>query len=110
MNVPTIAKNNILSSYAVLLDSHSGIGRTTVADTDFIHISYARDCLIIRSEQPLEAVELAIYNTTGQLLSLQTLSLSDGYAEHPLDSLPSGCYIARLTDGSHTAICKFIIK
>ena len=110
MNVPTIAKTNILSSYAVLLDGHSGIGRTTIADTDFIHISYAHDCLIIRSEQPLEAAELAIYNTTGQLLSLQTLSLSDGYAEHPLGSLPSGCFIARLTDGSHTAICKFIIK
>ena len=59
----------------------------------------------------IAAAKLGIYNITGQLLSQQTVSITNGYAEQTLDALPSGCFIARLSDGNgHHATCKFIKK
>ena len=112
MNVPTIAKANIVTSYATFLgdDGQSGIDAPEMADSGSFRIGFAHDCLTVRSAHPIEAAELAIYTVTGQLLAQHTLSLADGYAEHPLGTLPAGSYVARLTDGyRHTAICKFII-
>ncbi|MBR4779252.1 MAG: lamin tail domain-containing protein, partial [Bacteroidaceae bacterium] len=112
MNVPTIAKANIVTSYATFLgdDGQSGIDTPEMAGSGPFRIGFAHDCLTVRSAQPIEAAELAIYTVTGQLLARHTLSLADGYAEHPLGTLPAGSYVARLTDGyRHTAICKFII-
>ena len=111
MNIPTIAKANILSSYVVNLsgDDPSGINEMTMTNTASISMSYARDRLIINSDLSLPAAKLGIYNITGQLLSQQTVSLTNGYAEQSLDALSSGCYIARLSDGNgHHATCKFI--
>ena len=112
MNLPTIAKANILSSYAVNLSSDpSGINEMTLTNTANISMNYARDRLIISSDLSIPAAKLGIYNITGQLLSQQTVSLANGYAEQNLDALSSGCYIARLSDGNgHQATCKFIKK
>ncbi|MBR5038510.1 MAG: lamin tail domain-containing protein [Prevotella sp.] len=111
MNIPTIAKANILSSYVVHLsgDDPSGINEMSMTNTPSISMSYARDRLLINSDLSIPAVKLGIYNITGQLLSQQTVSLTNGYAEQSLDALSSGCYIARLSDGhGHHATCKFI--
>ena len=113
MNLPTIAKANIISSYAVNLsgDDPSGINEIVMGSTANLSISYARNRLIINSDLPVTSAKLGIYNITGQLLSQQTVSLINGYAEQNLDALSSGCYIARLSDGNgHQATCKFIKK
>ena len=113
MNLPTIAKANTISSYAVHLsgDDPSGIHEMVMPNAADISMSYVRNRLIISSNQSIAAAKLGIYNITGQLLSQQTVSITNGYAEQTLDALPSGCYIARLSDGSgHHATCKFIKK
>ena len=113
MNLPTIAKANTISSYAVHLsgDDPSGIHEMVMPNAADISMSYVRNRLIISSNQSIAAAKLGIYNITGQLLSQQTVSITNGYAEQTLDALPSGCYIARLSDGNgHHATCKFIKK
>lgn len=113
MNIPTIAKANIISSYAEHLsgDEPSGIHEMVMTNATDISMSYIRNRLIISSNLSLTAAKLGIYNMTGQLMSQQTVSISSGYTEHTLDALPSGCYIARLSDGNgHQATCKFIKK
>ena len=113
MNIPTIGKSNIISSYVVDLtgDDPSGINETTVASKEGIKMSYERNSLVIRSDRPQAAATLYIYNVTGQLIGQQTVSLPNGYCEKNYDMLQPGCYIAHLTDGrGHTAICKFVKK
>ena len=113
MNIPTIAKSNIMSSYAVHLsgDDPSGINEMAVVSKEIIKMSYVRNNLVIQSDQMLAAANLELYNVTGQLLGRQTISLPNGYYEQNVDALSPGCYIARLTDGKgHTAICKFLKK
>ena len=113
MNIPTIEKSNILSSYAVDLtpDDPTGINETTVAEKGSIKMSYEHNSLVIRSNRSMAAATLYIYNVTGQLQGQQAVALPNGYCEQNYDMLPPGCYIARLNDGKgHTAICKFIKK
>ncbi|MBR5686357.1 MAG: lamin tail domain-containing protein [Prevotella sp.] len=113
MNLPTIEKSNIMSSYAAYLSGGdpSGISEIAIDKTRNISMSYDNNRLVIRSKHALTAASLGIYNITGQLLSRQTISLNNGYGEQTLDALSSGCYIARLSDGNgNTAICKFIKK
>lgn len=114
MNMPTIEKSNIISSYAVFLsdDDPSGIRESSYgSNAENLSMRYDYNRLIIRSKHAQDAVSLGIYNVTGQLLSQQKISLTNGYSEQTIDALPSGCYIARLSDSNgHAVICKFIKK
>lgn len=114
MNIPTIEKSNIISSYAIDLtgDDPTGINDISVSNkAEKVTMSYEHNSLVIRSSQSLPVANLYIYNVTGQLLSQQTITMPNGYYEQAYDTLSPGCYIARLSDRhGHTAICKFFKK
>ena len=112
MNVPTIAKTNIIGSYAISVSQPdvNGISDLTADDSGLL-ISYAAGRLVIRTATPVPAASLNIYNMAGQSLQALSVDLSSGYAELSLDGLASGCFIARLSDGiGHITTCKFIHK
>ena len=113
MNVPTIAKPNIISSYAISVSQSelTGISDMAIDNTGDISIRYTADRLIVHCTTSVPFAKLNIYNLAGQSVDVQTIDLSSGYAELALDGLSSGCYIARLSDGNgHSTICKFIKK
>ena len=113
MNVPTIAKTNISSSYAINVNQSglTGISDMAIDNTVDISIRYTADRLTIRSTTPVPVAKINIYNLAGQSVDVQAIDLNSGYAEVSLDGLSSGCYIARLSDGNgHSTICKFIKK
>ena len=114
MNIPTIAKSNITSSYTTVVtqpDSTTGISDVTADNTVGISIRYVAGRLIIRSAMPVASTKIDICNLAGQSLGTMTADLSNSYAELTLDRLPAGCFIARLSDGrGHTTSCKFIKK
>ena len=114
MNVPTIAKANNTSSYAVMVaqpEPLTGISDITADNTVGINIRYVAGRLILRSSIPVNTTKVDICNLAGQSLGTMTADLNNGDAELQLDGLSSGCYIARLSDGrGHTTSCKFIKK
>jgi hypothetical protein len=112
MNVPTIAKSNITASYAIVIEQPDPINGGEGGDiTTGLSLSYVADHFVMRSTTPITSAKMDIFNLAGLSFSSQTISLNSGYAELSLNELPSGCYIARLTDGKgHTTTCKFIKK
>jgi hypothetical protein len=113
MNVPTIAKANITSSYAVEISQSGQTGINDIAADVMVELSlhYVADRLVVRSTMPITAARIDVCNLAGQSLDVQMIDLNSGYAELPLDKLNSGYFIARLSDGKgHTTTCKFIKK
>jgi hypothetical protein len=112
MNVPTIAKANITSSYltAVSQPQETGI-RDLMADAaESVSISYHLGSLVISSSQT-DDLQIKIVNLAGQTFMNTPVQLSGGYAEISVSQLPAGVYIANVI-GKHgqQAACKFIIN
>ena len=112
MNVPTIAKANITSSYLteVIQPQETGI-RDLMADaTEDVSISYHLGSLVISCSQT-DDLQIKIVNLAGQTFMNAPVQLSGGYAEISVSQLPAGVYIANVT-GKHgqKAACKFIIN
>jgi hypothetical protein len=110
MNVPTIAKANITSSYATVVSQPYDVGiRDTAIDaTENLGISYLQGILAIRSTSA-ERLQVRIANLAGQTVATLQTPLSGGYAEVSVEQLPAGVYIANVTDQQgRKATCKFI--
>jgi hypothetical protein len=109
MNVPTIDRSNITSSYAVFIDSdQSGINSLLADATSNLSVRYVLDNLIIRSTVDDE-LEVRIVNLAGQQVATLPIRLNGGYAELSVNQLPMGVFIANITDSKgHKAVCKFI--
>ena len=110
MNIPTIAKPNIFSSYLTVVEQPQGAGiHDIMADaTEKISIRYAESSLII-SSMSAESLQVRIANLAGQGVMSQPVELTGGYAEVPVDQLSAGIFIATVTDRQgHKATCKFI--
>ena len=112
MNVPTIAKANLTSSYAVVVEqpSTSGINDiTTDMASTVISTRYTLGSLLIRTTATTDAVRVTIHNLSGQAVSTTTAELSGGTAEVSVEQLAPGVYVATVTDDNgHTTTCKFI--
>lgn len=111
MNVPTIGKTNLHTSYLVPVDqiSVNGIAPAPSTATADLQLRYAARHLIVSSRQT-PAVRLSVYTLSGQLLSVADMHLSGGRAEADLHHLPTGCYVARTTDDhGTTATLKFVV-
>ncbi len=109
MNVPTIAKTNIISSYATAVEQPTETAvPNLMAEADNLGIRYVVGRLLINGT-PTESLQIRVVNLAGQLaLSLPT-SLNGGYAEVSIEQLPAGVYIAHATDDQgHQATCKFV--
>jgi hypothetical protein len=112
MNIPTIAKANITSSYltAVSQPQETGI-RDIMADAaENVSINYHLGSLIISSTHA-DDLQLKVVNLAGQTFMNALVQLSGGYAEISIGQLPAGVYIANVTDKhSKKAACKFVIN
>ena len=109
MNVPTIAKTNIISSYVTAVEQPTETAvPNLMAEADNLGIRYVVGRLLINGT-PTESLQIRVVNLAGQLaLSLPT-SLNGGYAEVSIEQLPAGVYIAHATDDQgHQASCKFV--
>ena len=108
MTTPTPGKSNLINSYAVAYEEHNpyldGIEAPQLTSNGSLHLSRQADDLVIRTDAPTRAT-VSIYTLSGQLLQHQSFSIS---SVHRLSTaqLPSGLYIARVTDsdGAECAI------
>ena len=110
MNVPTIAKSNVMSSYMTAVEQPIITGiRDLMADTaDELSVRYLQGNLALRSTSS-EHLQVRIANLAGQTVITLQAQLNGGYTEVNVDQLPSGVYVAIITDQQgHKATCKFI--
>jgi hypothetical protein len=110
MNIPTIARPNILSSYLTVVEQPQGAGiHDIMADaTAQISVRYAEGCLTIRS-MSADALQVRLTNLAGQSVMSLPVALTGGYAEVPVGQLSTGIFIATVTDRQgNKATCKFI--
>ena len=110
MNVPTIAKPNLRSSYLTAVEQTGTNGiEDAMADTaSGMTVAYTAGSLII-SGQASDYVQLQVYNLAGQAVANMTVQLNGGFAEVPLTALSDGVYIATVSDANrHKTNCKFI--
>ena len=110
MNIPTIAKPNILSSYLTVVEQPQSAGiHDIMADaTEQISVRYAEGRLVIRSTSA-DALQVRLANLAGQSMMSLPVELTGGYAEVPVEQLSAGIFIATVTDRQgHKATCKFI--
>ena len=110
MNIPTIARPNILSSYLTVVEQPQGAGiHDIMADaTEQISVRYAEGCLTIRS-MSADALQVRLTNLAGQSVMSLPVALTGGYAEVPVGQLSTGIFIATVTDRQgNKATCKFI--
>lgn len=109
MNVPTIARPNINTSYlkAVQQSGFTGI-EDMMADNNGLAVAYHAGSLII-SGRTSSNVQVLVHNLSGQTVATFSTSLTGGYAEMPL-SLSNGVYVAVVNDGEgHKTTCKFVL-
>ena len=109
MNVPTIAKTNIISSYATAVEQPTETAvPNLMAEAGDLGIRYVVGRLLINGT-PTESLQIRVVNLAGQLALSIPASLSGGYAEVSIEQLPAGVYIAHATDDQgHQATCKFV--
>ena len=110
MNVPTIAKTNIMSSYATFVEQpgETGVHDMMADATESLDIRYVAGKLIVRISQT-DALKVGILNLAGQVITSMPVHLGGGYAEVSVDHLQDGVYIANVSDRhGHQATCKFV--
>lgn len=97
MNVPTIDKRNLLTSYLSTVDQQAlGVSEVAATSQD-IAMRYAADRLSIRSHTASQ-VTVQIFALDGREVLQRSLALVGGYADVDCHSLPAGAYIARAID------------
>lgn len=112
MNVPTIGKANITSSYVVNVEQPdpSGIHPASGELASTISARYVLGNIIVRGNAD-DNFHVNIYHISGQSVAQRDVTLHTGYAEVPVGELPTGCYIARISNKrGETVTCKFIKK
>ena len=112
MNIPTIAKANITSSYLTTVSQPHETGiRDFMADTaEDASIIYHQGCLVISSTFA-DDLQIKVVNSAGQTFMNAPVQLSGGYAEISINQLPAGVYIANVTDKyGQKAVCKFVVN
>ncbi len=116
MNIPTINKSNIHTTYSEVAsqekpeDPSTGIGSVLVNSNNGLKIYYANDAVVVRSEESAY-VDLTLYTMSGQEVASSRLNMIGDRAEFHMGVLPTGTYIARACD-SEGNVCsmKFIYK
>jgi hypothetical protein len=116
MNVVTIGKSNIMSSYAQLSDQEAlrnaygqtGIERTLAAAANGLRLHYGNQQLLVKSEDS-DYVVIDLFTTDGRLVERTPVTLRGSSALVSVAHLPAGFYVARATDAEGTRVgCKFV--
>lgn len=115
MNVPTIAKNNITSSYVTPVEQTISTGINNITDmaennNDGISIRPADGKLTLYSNMA-DNLHLNVATLAGQAVFNTDVQLSNGYSTVSISQLPVGVYVAYVSDSQgHKAACKFIVR
>jgi hypothetical protein len=112
MDVQTIARPNMLNSYAELTDQEAlqqATGTSTlIASANGFRLRYGACHLLVKSDDNTVAT-IGIYTTDGRLVEQQVVSVKGGVARLSVAHLPHGFYVARATNDEGTRVgCKFI--
>jgi hypothetical protein len=113
MNVTTIAKPNIMSSYAELtnqeeLKKTTSVEHTFIAAANGFRIRYGAQQLLVKNEDDGIAT-IDIYTTDGRLVERTATTVKGGSALVSVAHLPQGFYVARATDSEGNRVgCKFM--
>ena len=114
MNVPTLNKSNVLSSYTQELENKKqtvDVKDVLLATNNGLRIYFnAPGTLLIKSDDTNSA-EVKIYNMAGQTVMSENVRFQDQRAEVEVTGLQPGIYVAKATDNAdNTCGMKFIIK
>ena len=114
MNIPTIAKSNVISSYAVDAPQSATVGITDIlADAiQPLSVSCKGDVLMIHGKtNEADILLVNITNMAGQTVATHNAELNFGMATLSVAQLPAGVYVATVTGSLNShATCKFIRK
>ena len=108
MNVPTIEKANMTSSYVTSVDQ-SGLNtiRPVLADGS-LRVCYAADRLIVKGEKS-SSVQVSVYTADGTLVCQHRARLHEGTAYVDMSQLQAGLYIAHVIDEQGRDVtCKLV--
>ena len=115
MNVATIERPNLLSSYARLTDQEAlkhptGIVALQPAARCDCHLSYGSG-MLFASGRAASDLQLEVFSADGRAVVAATLTLGpEGTARCDGSYLPAGLYVARVASGSPASVvCKFVV-
>ena len=111
MSTPTIARSNILTSYAQREEAKVVNGvrpQVLIAAANGFRIRYAGGSLILKSDDG-ETAHVEVFTAGGQSMQQYATPLQGGIAYIDVSDLPHGFYIARATDNQGNRVsCKFM--
>ena len=102
MTTPTIAKANVINSYATWLEQNndnSGPTFITESTDESLRLGYHDGILYIYGLDTAWST-VTIYSATGRVYLKTTADLTNGEASVNLTSLPEGIYVAAVTDSN----------
>lgn len=104
MNIPTINKTNMMTTYASLqTQEQTDIKGVTTSSSNGLRLFCVGNELILRSEEPTTA-RLMVYSTDGSLMLQTNADLRNGKATQSLAALPQGLYLARAIDSDGNSV------
>jgi hypothetical protein len=110
MNVPTIAKSNLTSSYVQAVEQPTADGIDGIDYAADLQVRYVLGRLILRGHDN-SRLHVDIADMAGRQAESLGITLHGGYAEIAVGRLKSGVYLASVTDESgHKKACKFICQ
>ena len=110
MNIPTIAKTNMLTSYAkeVKQGTSTGISPVAIGESNGLKIRYAAGRIIVLGKEAA-TVSIGIYTPAGRQFLSMSGTLASGRTEISTAQLAPGVYIVKAIDKhGNTATTKFV--
>jgi hypothetical protein len=110
MNVVTIGKTNVYSSYVTKVEQSdpNNVGSTLIASSNGTRIYYAAPCITLKSEEAKWA-RVDLYTSDGRLVDQQTVTLNHGKGRLDVSHLAPGFYLAQAIDDQQVRVaCKFV--
>ena len=109
MNIPTISKSNIMSSYVTAVEQPYITGISDIAATDGLSVRYANGRLMVGNTDG--NVLVSVTSLSGQKVLATTLNVGGSCASVDVSQLRCGVYVAVATDGKgNKCVRKFIIN
>ena len=109
MNVATIGKSNVYSSYMTVVEQTetppTGLMATVASD---LRVVYGSDRLLVKHSFD-GPVTVEVFRADGQTVKKTTIDVQGGTARLGVEDLPTGFYVARVTDGQNgEESCRFV--
>ena len=109
MNIPTIGKANITSSYVTVVEQLHWTEISDMATTDGLSVRYVNGRLKVESLYDGD-VRVGVTNLSGQKVLAVTSRTNGGHADVGVSQLRRGVYVAVVSDSNgNKTTCKFVI-